>query len=88
MCAICYSTSFTFSFVLGGGLSCGLSQIFLVWSLVWFDALKHGVVSELISLNFNKLVCVVRHCHGEDHKTCQEFTLVWLIIMNAATLKL
>lgn len=47
-------------------------------------ALKHGSVSKLISLNFNKRICVVRHCHDKDHKTSQEFTLVWLIIMNSA----
>lgn len=46
------------------------------------DALKHGAVSKLISLNFN--VCVVRHCHDKDHRTSQEFTLVWLIIINSA----
>lgn len=70
----------------------------LLWTAVWgagshfpfrgfffpSDALKHGAVFKLISLHFNKRVCVVRHCYDKDHKTSQEFTLVWLIIINSA----
>lgn len=87
MFAICSST-FTFSFVLWGG---GSLVDWVTFSpsgescLVWRPETRW--VSELISLNFNKRVRVVRHCHDEDHKTCQEFTLAGLIIMNAATWK-
>lgn len=65
-----------------GRYFCGLSHIYPSGVLFPSDALKHGAVSKLISLNFN--VCVVRHCHDKDHKTSQEFTLVWLIIINSA----
>lgn len=65
-----------------GRYFCGLSHIYPSGVLFPSDALKHGAVSKLTSLNFN--VCVVRHCHDKDHKTSQEFTLVWLIIINSA----